>query len=482
MSTPATAAPAAQTTPPTQTSTATPVVTPAAPVTPPTETPTAKRVAGAFFKSFGLPDPTTTPPAQSAPPATPPASPPPAEPPKDEKPKTEATKEDKPKEEKPKKEKVEVGDPQAPLPPRRRSEELNVRELVKESVQGAMEAMKPKPVEEPKVELPIGIARKVEALRVLEQEDKRFKGVSKSVEDFYKPGGLQDKYKADWLKANPGKKFDREDSAHDDWYAENDPLTSRVTEDDLEAARDLLIEQRATEKAERRIAKIEEKQTVEAQKATVIERAKQELNDFALDSISAFSTELAEKAKKPEQLASLDKDDPLAEHLLTESVKRVAPLVEAVVEIFGTNRFDKNNPNHLQVDTLGGELEAQLLAMGDQAARNGRPYMPMQEYDRLPATKKKLYWTIGEKDLLQYIRLKEKNQTAGLYQRLRPKVVTNSTPAAASTTTTPAPAPAVPAAPSPSVSSAPSAPPPGSASSAPPARTGHAFFSSFGVR
>lgn len=451
---------------------------------PPKETPTAKRVASAFFKSFGIPEKEAE--------EKPKEEQPKADKPKEEKPKAGAPKEgepskpaeEKPKEEKPKikKEKViDEFDASRPTPQPKRDEKVDIKKIVKETVEGVIEAQKPQKAEKPEpVELPKPIARKAEALKVLEKEDPKYAGLSRQIEDFYKPKGLKEQYIEQWKKANPGKKFVEDDEEHDEFLSEHDPL-AKISEDELEYARDLLVEQRVAEKASRvvneRFSKEQQKEAVQQAKQT----AKQRLDGLAMEAIQEIAPDIA---KDPERLRKLDEEDPLAEHILTGTIRSVAPIIETTSELFTGAEFDPKNPVHLQVEQYAEDLQSKLLAMGDRAKRGDREFVPIEQYAKLPAKDRSKAWTIGADDLIKYVSNLAKNHATSEYQRLTKgrKPVANSGhngSEAQPKKAADAPAKTIE---SPTVSASTPAPPPGTAVSTAPTRPGEAFFKSFGVR
>lgn len=448
--------------------------------TPVKEAPTAKRVASAFFKSFGIEEPAADKPKEEKPKEEAPKK----EEAKTEKPAEEKPQDDKPKEEKPKAKKekpIDDFDPSRPTPQPKRDEKVDIKRIVKETVEGVIEAQKPQKTEKPEaVELPKPIARKAEALKALEKEDPKYAGLSQKIEEFYKPNGIKEKYISEWKKANPGKKFVEDDEEHDEFLADNDPLAS-VSEDELEYARDLLVEQRVAERANR---VVNERFTKEQQKEAVIqakESAKRKLDNLAMEAIQEIAPDIA---KDPERLRKLDEEDPLAEHILTNTIRQVAPIIETTSELFTGTEFDAKNPVHLQVERYAEDLQNKLSAMGDRARKGDREFVPIEQYAKLSARDRAKAWTIGAEELIKYVSNLAKHHATSEYGRLTKgrKLVAESGPnGSGKQADKPADAPKK-SVDSPTVSASTPSPPPGTAPNPTPVRAGEAFFKSFGVR
>jgi hypothetical protein len=464
-----------------------PTATPAAN----TEAPKAKAVASAFFKSFGLDAPKDQ--AEQKPEAKPEPKPEakpakvdkPAEKPAEkttekpsEKPAEKPEAKPKGKSKSPIEQVFDEGRPE-PLP----KEDVDVKKLVREAVEGALEA-KPKaekPKEE-KVELPRGISRRMEALRILEEEEPSYKGISKKVEDFYKPGGLKDRYRQNWERENPGKQFDDQDESHDDFFAKNDPL-SKVAEEDLEYARDRLVEKRAEEIAERKISRKLESKSTEERRTQAKSAAKQAVDNFALETLASFSDEYAEKVKTPEKLRSLDEDDPIAEHVLVQVVNVTAPVIEAAHEVFSGVPFDEKNAAHIEMERQAIELQEKLLQMGSQARRDGRQFVPITQYGKLSAEDKARAWTIGMEDVVKYVRINASKVAKSTYAKLSGKKLVAKTQQQESKAKSGEEQESHGSSDSsPSVGASTVAPPPGKSLQPPIKKPGDSFFASMGVK
>lgn len=319
-----------------------------------------------------------------------------------------------------KKEPKDGFDPDLPTPPKAKIDAGEIREIVRETVKGAMEATQSKAPKTPKPEepvMPAEVIKKSELIDILDKEVPELKGLKAATTEFYKPGGLEEQYRKQWMADNPGKPFKKDSEEHDEWFAENDPLV-KVQDDQWDDARDLRATKRATDIAQRTTQRAFDEQN----QRQAVERSAGEtrtaLDEIAIDTISGLSPELAEKAKDPSKL-QLNEEDPVAEHVLLQSINRYAPAVRGVIEIFGGVPYDPVNPTHKAVNDIGVELEDQLAKMPVKGALRGNlQFSKISDYSRMPASEQAKHWTIGKQDILNYVKILSKKQSTDLYNQL----------------------------------------------------------------
>lgn len=385
-------APAAQTTPPTAVE--------------PKQTTQPKELEAKFLRSFGI---KPKPPEEKKP---------------DPKPEEKAKEKPAPKEDKPKKEPKSGFDPDLPTPPKTRSENESIRDIVHEAVRGAVEATQPKPIKvekPPEPELPKGVSKKLELIEILEKENPAYKGLKEKTQEFYKPGGIEEQYRKEWIKENPGKQFNKGDEEHDQFFANNDPIV-QVEEDDWDEAREI----RATTKAESRAMQSTRAALDEVNHRQIGERSaiktKQKIDEIALETVAELSDELREKAKEPSKLNTLDEDDPIAEHVLIQAVNRYAPAVKGAIEVFDGIPFNPRDPAHKAVSDLGVELEDALMAMPpDKTIRGNKRFATIQQLQRMTASEQSKYWSVNQDDILKFIKGRVQKEAVAAYGKLNKK-------------------------------------------------------------
>lgn len=409
-----------------------------------------------------------------------PAAPPAAAKPDDKPP------ESKPKTKKERKKEIEEGfDPDAPTPPAKVEERLNIKEIIQEAVSGTAAALKPRQAEPPKVELPVAMQRRVESLALLEKSDPAYKGIADRATEFYRKGGAEDAYKEAWLKANPGQEFDNEDEAHDAFYEKHDPLV-KLKPEELEYARDLWAEKRAEEIANGTISRTLKTQEVEGAKKSAKAEADTVLTSFVAETLKGISPAHADLVTSEEKFKTLAEFDPLANHVIGQQFEAVSPLIEGAVELFSGVNFDEKNRVHIGVEQKVEELQERLLKMGASANRGQQRFVPLVEYMKLPQKEQPKYWTIGKGEIVSYLQATAKSTALAMYSKLSKgrSLAGESTGAASAADAPKVEAKADPApvpSPSPSVGSSFPTPAPGTSGAPAQPRKGDSFFKSFGV-
>lgn len=307
-------------------------------------------------------------------------------------------------------------DPNLPTPPRRQPQP-DIQSIVKAAVTGAMEASRPTVQPKSAPELPKAISRKLEKLDLLDGSE--FKTIRKEAEVFYSPGGLEETYRSEWSRKNPGKKFDRTATEHDDFYSDNDPLV-QVSEDDWEEARDRFAISKATESARNAAADTISKKDQEARRGSAVQQATETVDRIFAKSIAGLSPELAELAKDPAKLSTLPKVDKVAAHVAVQTARKYEGAINGVEEIFSAGeKFDPKNPAHQAVDGLGVELEDILLRAQPKDRRKGElEFSTMAEYSQMTPAEKRKHWTIGRGDLLNFIEYRQTQEAMSLYKDL----------------------------------------------------------------
>lgn len=373
-------------------------------------------------------------------------------------------------------------DPNLPTPPKRiRSDEIG--RVVEAAVAGAMKANrapeKPEPVAPEKVtpEIPKAIARKLEKLSTLEDERPEFKVVTERAKKFYSTGGEEERYRSEWLKKNPGQKFDRTDEEHDDFYVKHDPL-SIVTEEDWEEADDRMLTRRAEQIALKTTADTLSKKELEQRRVQAGESAVQTVDRIFTKAIKSLPGFTGDAAKDRERLGRLNEEDPIAAHVSVQIAKRDEPVIHGIEELFTAGApFNPNNPTHQAVDRVGVELEDAILRVpADKRRRGSQEFSTMENYLRMSPSEKKRHWTIGREELVNFVETRQVGEVKKLYEELtRGRLVGKSGGAevAAGAAASLSPAAHVN---SPSIGSAAPAPAPGSGGSSSSGQNENGFF------
>jgi hypothetical protein len=296
----------------------------------------------------------------------------------------------------------------------------------------AVKAMAPKEEkakEEQVVELPKDIQKQLDVFKELESREE-YKGITKQVVDFKKKGGVEDQYIRQWKKANPGKPYDPEDDDHTEFYEENDPTTKfESLADDLEAAKETLIERRVEQRVESRLKPKIDEQRDEARRKELEPQIAQTRDSAIFSAVEAISPELAKTLREKGGEAVGD-EDPMAFQVVEDVVPKYLPVIEEAARLFsGVSAVAKNGPNQEQsrviesLNELNDYIAAQDQSVRVRALQTNRGtvyqrFVPFGEFHQLPPEQQAKSWTVTGDDVIAWIQAKQNNEIKARYDRL----------------------------------------------------------------
>lgn len=235
------------------------------------------------------------------------------------------------------------------------------------ALRDSLKAVKQK--EEPKKlerELPKDIAKKIPVLKELEELDpKRFTGIVDKAKEFYGKGGTEDQYKAQWKKENPGKEFNEADEEHEAFYNDNEPV---FDDDDLDAAKESIIEKRVLAKAEEKLRPVKADIDADRAKKAAAPKVTQYIDSAVLELTEAVNPGL--KGVDPKEWAATD---PLATRLLKRTAPKYAPIIQAVAELESGHPFDEKNQSHTAAANALHQIESALTQLPED-----KLYIPVE--------------------------------------------------------------------------------------------------------
>lgn len=281
---------------------------------------------------------------------------------------------------------------------------------------------------EPDPELPKDIARKIDYYKELEELDPKYKGITQKVVEFSRKGGIEERYIAEWEKTNPGQKFDSDDEAHTPFY---DKYSPDYEEDDLEVAKEQVIERRAVEKAKKAM----EPKLQEQQRKAVEESSQGDLDSasaaIATSTLEAINKDLLTIAQEKGD-AGLAEEDPLALQVATEVLPRYEAVAHEAIRLFRNLSAPSNrNPVHAQINDIALGLNEAIANVVSQDPRQGmkpvfrgnrvvgyQQFAPLQEYASMSAEEKKAHWTVGEDEVLAHIKANAGREAKSRYDQI----------------------------------------------------------------
>jgi hypothetical protein len=306
-------------------------------------------------------------------------------------------------------------------------EEGDVSRIASAAATAAVDQLsKVKPTEkpDPKPEFSKADGIRLKRLEVIAEEFPEHKELATQAKNFYRKGGLRDQYRQKWEEANPDGTFDEEDEVHDTWFEKNDPM-ERVGKDELEIANEVLLERRAKEEAGNRVndvlSKREQAERLKAAEST----ADSVIKDVAAEALRSmgFEEALNDKAK----LASLQTDEPLAAHILITEMAGATPLITSFVELFNGKAYNQSNPAHVEAGKLFGGLESLLSKLPDEEMAKFFPekaklqFATVDQWEAMTPVQKRTRWTLGQDEVLKYIRDDVSNKAKTLFEKLKSK-------------------------------------------------------------
>lgn len=256
----------------------------------------------------------------------------------------------------------------------------------------------PAPEAAAQVEIPEDEARKIAILERMEKDNpSKYRGVSESYAQ-----GVKElvAYQSQWEKANPGKTFDREDTAHDDFFAKHqvDWDDSHFKTAELNAIRDeaRMEARREVEDLEKRL-KAKELRPQVAQEAAAYTKFMAETVGKEYADVVGANGELDKAA-----LTKLEESDLVAAEALKTASNNTQLFTTEVKLIFsGLEKFNPANPIHQEIERFGREQQHKLLSLPPEKRRtqDGRQFVPLSDFNKLPDREKSNYYTLSGEDL-----------------------------------------------------------------------------------
>ena len=218
----------------------------------------------------------------------------------------------------------------------------------------------------------------------------------------------EQKYIGDWKKKNPGKEFDPDDDAHDEFY---DKIEVKIPEKDLKAAREKSVDIRAarvtreTLEAERR--KLQAKERSQTVEATSKQRAGVETLRILTEIDPKLDLLVQDEGKRNEVLKVIQSD-----RALNTTFEQLAPIASEQfrqVELLsaGAVQYDPANAHHAAIVNAATEAHKEISALPEEnRIIEGRKYVSPDVFAKLPADKKTEVWTVGPAEISSVLRRK----------------------------------------------------------------------------
>lgn len=317
-------------------------------------------------------------------------------------PKEEAAKEEaKPDAEKPAEEKPKAAPKTRAQKPRVGLTTDEVQSAVQAGALAAIEATRPAPVQERPAAEEVQLSDKdrhtIEALRMMETENPKFKGVADQTVAFWKK---ESKYIEDWEASNPGKKFDDQSDDHQEFYERHQP---DVDADALDRAKLKVATQPMVKVAEEatKVANEAKETTRRIQFERNFDKAvpemEQAIESGLLEVVEKSNPELAklmgDKGKRrwsEESMKKIEEEDPVAFDLIQSEAEKARQLLadfECLTRFPGDIPFDPSRAvelsdgtdyyPHRELVKLISDLESDLAALPrEDTERNGKQFIP----------------------------------------------------------------------------------------------------------
>lgn len=205
-------------------------------------------------------------------------------------------------------------------------------------------------------------------------------------------------YKKKWETDNPGKRFNKEEDAHDEFFANNLP---EMDDEDFLTAKTKLAEIRTEKKLrsefEPALKEIEEER--KAKKAEpLIQSRSQEL---AMELAKVLGDDVPEMIKKNDTagLTARLAKDPVAKRVMQEVSNLGMAMMRDMTLFFdgGNIKYDPTNQIHTTLATRAWEVEQAIRKqpVADQTNDAGQRFVTRQEWDQLTEDQRKRAWKIN---------------------------------------------------------------------------------------
>lgn len=276
-------------------------------------------------------------------------------------------------------------------------------EAVGKAIAPAIDRLAAKPTPAAPTEPEIS-ARDKEQIEVLERMGKDYPELyGKTAKEYAESLKKSAAYQSKWEKENTGKEFDAEAEEHNEFFSKNE-----VEWDDYHFDKSVarIEAERATEKAsEKTNAKLKEVEHRErAREATpkVVAEQVAAAKDYFTELGADFAGVLDENGNiNRAEIKKLTDADPLKTIALQGAEKVETFRGELYKLVNGLADFDEKNKLHATIAGFVDEQEAvaKALPADQQVDEQGRRFATAQEYNEMPADKRKGFWRLTEKEL-----------------------------------------------------------------------------------
>jgi hypothetical protein len=225
---------------------------------------------------------------------------------------------------------------------------LGESDVAKLAAQTAVEAVRqmqedqkeePAPEPEPWKDTLKALGKKGQYLAKLEQiKPDKYKDLGRKIHDFK---AKEQEYRQKWEEENPGSEFDRNDSEHRDFFRKNEPV---VLPDDFEEAKEQVIVEQATARAEEKVRPIIEEQRRRQIETEVAPKVRDQIADIVLSAVSSVDDETKALVEQDRQLATLEEKDPLLAKALQEASTVFVPVIAVAAKVINKVPVDQNDP------------------------------------------------------------------------------------------------------------------------------------------
>lgn len=212
----------------------------------------------------------------------------------------------------------------------------------------------------------------------------------------------EDAYKLEWVKQNPGKRFNDTDEEHDSFFNSVVPVYDEDDYADTRTAiktRPLEEKLKSTEKLAEKLTKIEEAEEVRRVEPV----ASQAGMTAAVEVLRQIDPTLPDKLKTPEAVKAAQEADPDMHEIVVTHARRASELVGMGVKILesGGKGIDFNSPSVKDFTSAKDSIERQIKALPreDQLDLEGRRFATWNEYASMPEADRERHWFLDQKNL-----------------------------------------------------------------------------------
>lgn len=255
--------------------------------------------------------------------------------------------------------------------------------------------------------------RRITVLQRMEQlYPDRYKGLS---ERYLKSLREAEEYATKWEQENPGEEWKDEEHTEELEQIAKKYKVDWDDEDYAEALADIRAEQRAAKLASELEQKITERQRREQealkQQSVIAKTADDVIRETVSDFLKSvdLDVELYDENGNlnRDKLQELNEQDPIAYRALQQAVANgLAPLSMELLQLWrGIKQFDANDPAHKWLDQFIADQEKKIQQLPrNQRIHEGKDFMPLADWVRLPERERAKYWTLREEDAIALLR------------------------------------------------------------------------------